>query len=348
MSMTYTPGRTNFGLLPEPEGSAGPFILSATINASILGLVLIIGMTVRHVMEVHKYEFTELIVPTTPPPAQPKVKVAPPPELPPPPQPPKLQMEAPKIEMPKPKPEPKPIQIEAKVTLPVVKEAPKPAVILAPQPKAALTAAMPAQDDKVKPSTAPVHLGQTFGVTPNPNATRPATIAAIGNQYGGMQGPAVAPHGVVGSTGIGNGLKSGSNAGTVGKVASAGIPASASTGTSGTYGKVGSVGIPTVTTVAVAQRVSAAPVNTDLEVISKPPVQYTGEARQLKVQGDVVLRVTFTANGQVQVQGVLRGLGHGLDEEARRVAQQIRFRPATRDGRPVDLTTNITITFQLA
>ena len=53
-------------------------------------------------------------------------------------------------------------------------------------------------------------------------------------------------------------------------------------------------------------------------------------------------------SGQVVVQGVLRGLGHGLDEEARRVAQQIRFRPATRDGRPVDLTTNITITFQLA
>jgi TonB family protein len=40
--------------------------------------------------------------------------------------------------------------------------------------------------------------------------------------------------------------------------------------------------------------------------------------------------------------------GHGLDEEAQRVAQQIRFRPATRGGRPVDMTTNITITFQLA
>jgi len=44
----------------------------------------------------------------------------------------------------------------------------------------------------------------------------------------------------------------------------------------------------------------------------------------------------------------VHGLGHGLDQEAQRVAQQIRFRPATRDGRPVDMTTNITITFQLA
>ena len=68
----------------------------------------------------------------------------------------------------------------------------------------------------------------------------------------------------------------------------------------------------------------------------------------MRVQGDVVLRVTFTANGQVIIQGIVHGLGHGLDEEARKVAQQIRFRPATRDGQPVDLTTNITITFQLA
>jgi TonB family protein len=50
----------------------------------------------------------------------------------------------------------------------------------------------------------------------------------------------------------------------------------------------------------------------------------------------------------VLVEGVVHGLGHGLDEEARRVAQQIRFHPATRNGQAVDLTTNITITFQLA
>ena len=87
---------------------------------------------------------------------------------------------------------------------------------------------------------------------------------------------------------------------------------------------------------------------TSIEVLSKPPVQYTSEARQLHIEGDVVLRVTFTAAGQVVVEGVTRGLGHGLDEEARRVAQQIRFRPATRNGQAVDSTTTIRITFQLA
>jgi TonB family protein len=68
----------------------------------------------------------------------------------------------------------------------------------------------------------------------------------------------------------------------------------------------------------------------------------------MKVQGDVILRVTFMASGRVVVQGVVRGLGHGLDEEARRVAEQIRFRPATRNGQPVDTTTTITIGFQMA
>jgi TonB family protein len=96
------------------------------------------------------------------------------------------------------------------------------------------------------------------------------------------------------------------------------------------------------------QRSVAGPPPTDLILISKPTPQYTSEAKQLKVQGEVILRVTFSASGQVVVQGIVHGLGHGLDEEARRVAQQIRFRPATRNGQAVDMTTNITITFQLA
>lgn len=340
----------SFGLLPEPEKSPASFVTSAIVNLIALALVIYVGMTARHVIQQHKYEQTALIFPTTPPPEPIKVKVPPPPKV----QPPKLpevKLEAPKINMPKIEKQPdlKPIKMEAKMALPVVKAA-KPQVILAPLPKAALTAAMPAQTPQAHPSTAPVHLGETFGVTPNPNATRPATVAAIGNPYGGMQGPAVAPHGVVGSAGIGNGLRSGSNAGTVGKVASAGIPGGTGSAPTGySSGKVGSAGIPQMqAAVAPAPAVPQVIRSTNLEVISKPPVQYTSEARALHVQGDVVLRVTFTAAGQVLVQGVVHSLGHGLDEEARRVAEQIRFRPATRNGQAVDTTTNITITFQLA
>ncbi|HEY1161123.1 MAG TPA: TonB family protein [Terracidiphilus sp.] len=320
------------------------------INLLMLAAMLYVGARARQVILEHRFENTVLIVPTTPPPA-PKVKLPEPPKVKPP-ELPEVKLETPKIHVPKPEPKPdlKPIQMEAKVALPPIKAA-KPAVILAPQPKAALTAAMPAQTPQLKPSTKPVHFGDTFGVTPNPNAKGPATVAAIGNPYGGMNGPSVAPHGVVGSTGIGNGIRSGSNAGVVGKVASAGIPGATGTGSTNSYAgaRVASAAIPAVTAAApVQQMVVAAPTATTLEVISKPSVEYTSEARQLRIQGDVVLRVTFTASGQVLVHGVVRSLGHGLDEEARRVAQQIRFRPATRNGQAVDATTTITITFQLA
>jgi TonB family protein len=343
----YThPVNTSFGLLPEPEGRGQSFLTSSIVNGLILVLLLVAGVLVKPKITQHTYEQTRLVLPDTTTPEKPKVKVEQP-RLPEPVRMPEVKLEAPKIQMPKlePKPE-KPVQIETKLNLPTIK-APEQRVIEAPQPKAALAAAAPAQAPQAKPSTAPVHLGQTFGVTPNPNATRPATVAAIGNPYGGMNGPAVAPRGVVGSTGLGNGTHMGSSAGVVGRVASVGM-GGAAVANAANSGKVTSTGLSQAAVAVAAPKVMAAVTSTEVEVLSKPASQYTAEARQLRVQGDVVLRVTFTAGGQVQVQGIVHGLGHGLDEEARRVAQQIRFRPATRNGQAVDHTTNITITFQLA
>lgn len=350
MPVKPIPERATFGLLPEPERSPASFITSFVINGTILAVLLYLGATARNVIDQHRYQETLLILPAKQPPPPPKQKLPPPPKIEEPPKPVEAKLEAPKIQMPRPEPKPeKPIQMEVKLPTPTIKDV-KPAIILAPQPKSALaTAAMPAQDNRQKPSTAPVHFGQTFGVLPNPNAKRPATVAAIGNEYGGRNGPSVAPHGVPGSTGIGDGIKFGNNGGRPGgRVASAGIPNAAVTQVS--YGgRVAAAGVPTApTAIATTSRAVVQPATTGLEVISKPQPAYTNEAKQLKVQGDVILRVTFTANGQVVVQGVVHGLGHGLDEEARRVAQQIRFRPATRNGQAVDMTTNITITFQLA
>jgi TonB family protein len=349
MSSNPPPIRASFGLLPEAQKSPASFVTSAVINLAVLALVIYIGLTAKKAIEVHKYEQTDLIFPTEPPPPV-KIKIPPPPKV----QPPKVEppkLAPPKLNLPKPVPEVKPVHLEPKIETPVLKAA-KPQVVLAPQPKAALRAAAPAQTPQQHPSTQQVHLGETFGVTPNPNAKTPATVAAIGNPYGGMTGKAEAPRGVIGSTGIGNGTHSGSNAGTVGRVASAGLPGGTGTGPgNSTYGngKVAMAGIPAVQRASVATpAANDTPKSTNLEVISKPPAQYTSEAKALKIQGDVVLRVTFTASGQVLIQGVVHGLGHGLDEEARRVAQQIRFHPATRNGQAVDLTTNITITFQLA
>jgi len=344
-------GQATFGLLPEPERNPASFITSCVVNGLILAIMLYIGATAKQVIDQHRYEETLLILPAKPQPPEPKPKMPPPPKIEEP-KPVVVKYEAPKINIPRPEPKPdmKPIVAEVKLPTPMI-QTPKPNVIEAPQPKSALrAAAMPAQDNKVKASTAPVHLGQTFGVVPNPNAKGPATVAAIGNEYGNMRGPAIAPHGVPGSTGIGDGIKFGNNNGRPGaKVASVAVPSAATVAPPARVGKVAAAGIPTApTAVAAAPRQEARVAATSLEVLSKPQPEYTSEAKQLKVQGDVILRVTFTASGQVLVQGVVHGLGHGLDEEARRVAQQIRFRPATRNGQAVDMTTNITITFQLA
>lgn len=167
MEMRTSPGGLTFGLLPEPEGRMKSFVTSSAINMAILGTILIIGMTARHVIQ-QRYEMTTLIVPNQPPPP-PKIKQVMP-KLPPPPKMPKLALEAPKIQLPQPKPEPKSIQMEAKLALPEIKQA-KPAIVEAPQPKAALKAAMPAQSAQVHPSTAPVHLGETFGASRTPTQT---------------------------------------------------------------------------------------------------------------------------------------------------------------------------------
>ncbi len=92
---------------------------------------------------------------------------------------------------------------------------------------------------------------------------------------------------------------------------------------------------------------STAPVQ-PVEILSKPKPVYTQEARNLKLEGEVLLEVVFPASGSVRVIRVIRGLGHGLDESAVHAAEQIRFKPALRDGQPVDFPATVHIVFQLA
>lgn len=357
MPSTPYAGRTRFGLLPEPESNPGSFLTSCIINGVVLTLLIVFGTVAHHEIQMRKMESTEIVFPTTPPPEiKVKVKVPPPPKVEPKVEPQIAKLEAPKIKVQKvePKPEVKLPVVQEKMALPNTPAA-KPAIVLAPQPKAALqAAAAPALTPQAKPSTQPVHFGDLNGVTPNPNASKPATIAAIGNPYGGSQGPAVAPRGVVGSTGFGNGTKPGSNAGMVGKVASAGIPGGNGTAPNGAYGggqpKVASAGIPALASPSNTPTQAAAqePKTTPPVLISHAQPEYTPEARQLKIQGDVVLRVTITANGQMLVHNVIHGLGHGLDESALRSAPTYKFQPATQNGKPVEYTTNIIIKFQTA
>lgn len=85
-----------------------------------------------------------------------------------------------------------------------------------------------------------------------------------------------------------------------------------------------------------------------VEIVSKPKPVYTEEARALKIEGDVVLEVTFTATGRVQVIRVVQGLGHGLDEAAIEAAKKLQFTPARRNGQAVDHTASLRVVFRLA
>jgi TonB family protein len=87
---------------------------------------------------------------------------------------------------------------------------------------------------------------------------------------------------------------------------------------------------------------------TPVEILSKPVPNYTEEARKMKIEGEVLLEVVFEASGKLHVVRVVRGLGHGLDENAIKAAEQIRFKPAQHDGQASDSTATLHIVFQLA
>ena len=99
---------------------------------------------------------------------------------------------------------------------------------------------------------------------------------------------------------------------------------------------------------AVGQRAQAPPPASAAQILDKPRPAYTEEARRLEIEGEVQLEVVFGASGEVHILRVVRGLGHGLDENAVVAAKAIRFLPAKRDGHTVDSTAMVHIIFQLA
>jgi TonB family protein len=62
---------------------------------------------------------------------------------------------------------------------------------------------------------------------------------------------------------------------------------------------------------------------------------YPPEAQKDGVQGDVILKLTIDAEGNVTAADVAQAAGHGFDEAAQAAALKFKFEPATRDGKPV-------------
>ena len=186
--------------------------------------------------------------------------------------------------------------------------------------------------------------GDPNGVPARANDGKRVNIAQLGSfdlpaggGYGNGTGGTKGVRGVVASSGFGNGVTTGDNSGRV----------SASRGTV-RQGGFGDADVPAPPTVRSRPAEAAAAKTIPAEIVSKPVPIYTDEARSLKIQGEVLLEVVLEASGKLRIVRVVRGLGHGLDDAAVRAAEQIRFKPALRDGQPADSTAVLHIIFQLA
>lgn len=75
--------------------------------------------------------------------------------------------------------------------------------------------------------------------------------------------------------------------------------------------------------------------------------QYTKDAMDRKVQGSVEVKAVVLADGTVGDVEVTKSLDPDLDQEAVKATKQWRFRPGTKDDKPVDVEVNIELTFTL-
>lgn|GEM_PF-3501513 len=76
-------------------------------------------------------------------------------------------------------------------------------------------------------------------------------------------------------------------------------------------------------------------------------IHYPDSAKANGTGGTVYVRFTVCSDGTVNNAKVLRGLGHGLDEEALRVIREMpRWKPGTRNGVPADVEMVLPIKFR--
>jgi TonB family protein len=183
--------------------------------------------------------------------------------------------------------------------------------------------------------------GDPNGIPAQANQGKAVNIAAVGSfdlpagpGYGNGTGGAKGVPGVVASSGFGNGTATPVNR----------PRTSPGAVQQGGFGDADVPAAPTVRSRPAEAAVRAVPA----EILSKPTPVYTQEARHLRIEGEVLLEAVLEASGSVHVVRVVRGLGHGLDDNAVRAAEQIHFKPATKDGQPTDSTVVLHIIFQLA
>jgi periplasmic protein TonB len=87
--------------------------------------------------------------------------------------------------------------------------------------------------------------------------------------------------------------------------------------------------------------------------VSKPVVLYqvepefSEEARKAKFSGKVTVFLWVGTDGKPSHVQVVQGIGMGLDEKAVEAVRQYRFRPAMKDGKPVQVDLYVDVNFQI-
>ena len=173
-----------------------------------------------------------------------------------------------------------------------------------------------------------VHTGSFSGSSATPTLVRPVEKVQTGGfgdpngvpAQGKGQGQLVMARmgGFDMPVGAGSGNGAGGARGARGNVASAGFGDGVATPGNGdgrSQGNVHAGGFGDVSTQSAAPKQRAAvsaPATTPVEIFSKPKPVYTEEARQLGLQGEVLVQVLFGANGQAQVLRPISDLGQGL------------------------------------
>ncbi len=97
----------------------------------------------------------------------------------------------------------------------------------------------------------------------------------------------------------------------------------------------------------IPDRADAEPEVVTPRLIHEVEAEYTDEALDARVEGDVVVDIEIDADGEVASVELLEGLGYGLDEAAIEAVEQFQFRPATVDGEPTPVVIDYSIRFSL-
>ncbi len=75
--------------------------------------------------------------------------------------------------------------------------------------------------------------------------------------------------------------------------------------------------------------------------------EYSEEARKKKIQGVIVLTVTVAVDGTIRDIKIEKGLGYGLDEKAVEAVRRWKFKPALKDGEPIEKEISVEVGFHM-